>query len=65
MTSDTSSPKQLENQAMTAYREGRLEEAIDGFTAARQAFLAKGDQGKEAEMASNMSVALVKVVQQH
>ncbi len=48
---------------MTAYREGRLEEAIDGFTAARQAFLAKGDQGKEAEMASNLSVALLQVGQ--
>jgi len=61
VTSETSSD--LENQAITAYREGRLEEAIDGFAAARQASLAKGNQGKEAEMASNLSVALLQAEQ--
>ncbi|MCK4962630.1 MAG: tetratricopeptide repeat protein, partial [Anaerolineales bacterium] len=59
MTSETSSPGRLESQAITAFHEGRLEEAIDGFTAARQAFLAESNQGKEAEMASNLSVALL------
>ena len=61
MTSETSSD--LENQAFTACREGRLEDAIDGFAAARQAFLAKGNLEKEAEMASNLSVALLQADQ--
>ena len=63
MTSETSSPWRLENQAITAFREGRLEDAIDGFAAARQAFLDKGNLGKEAEMASNLSVALLQAEQ--
>ena len=63
MTSETSSPCQLENQAITAFREGRLEDAIDGFAAARHAFLAKGNLEKEAEMASNLSVALLQAEQ--
>lgn len=63
MTSETSSPGQLENQAITAFQEGRLEDAIDGFAAARQAFLAESNLEKEAEMASNLSVALLQAEQ--
>jgi tetratricopeptide (TPR) repeat protein len=63
VTSETSSPWQLENQAIAAFREGRLEDAIDGFAAARQSFLAKGNLEKEAEMASNLSVALLQADQ--
>lgn len=63
MTSETSSPGRLESQAITAFQEGRLEDAIDGFAAARQAFLDKGNLEKEAEMASNLSVALLQAEQ--
>ena len=63
MTSEIPSPWQLENQAITAFQEGRLEDAIDGFAAARQAFLATGNLEKEAETASNLSVALLQAEQ--
>lgn len=61
MTPETSSD--LENRAVAAFREGRLEDAIAGFAAARQAFLAKGNQVKEAEMASNLCVAFLQADQ--
>lgn len=44
---------------MIAYREGRLQEAIDGFTAARHAFLTDGNVSKAAEMGSNLCVVLL------
>ncbi|UCF60822.1 MAG: tetratricopeptide repeat protein [Anaerolineaceae bacterium] len=60
MTSETSSPNELERLALKAFREGRLDEAIQTFTIARQAFLAEGNDVKAAEMASNLSVVLLK-----
>jgi tetratricopeptide (TPR) repeat protein len=59
LTSESVVPDHLEDQAMIAYREGRLEEAIDGFTAARQAFLTYGNESRAAEMGSNLCVVLL------
>lgn len=60
MTSETSSPNELERLALNAFRESRLDEAIQAFTIARQAFLAEGNEVKAAEMASSLSVVLLK-----
>jgi tetratricopeptide (TPR) repeat protein len=60
VTSERSSPNELEHLALNAFRESRLDEAIQAFTIARQAFLAEGREVKAAEMASNLSVVLLK-----
>jgi tetratricopeptide (TPR) repeat protein len=60
VTSETSSPNELEILALNAYREGRLDEAAQAFTTARQAFLAEGDELKAAEMSSSLSVVHLK-----
>ncbi|HEY46621.1 MAG TPA: tetratricopeptide repeat protein [Anaerolineae bacterium] len=60
MTSEISSPNELERLALNAFRENRLDEAIQAFTTARQAFLAEGNEVKAAEMASSLSVVLLK-----
>ncbi len=60
MTSETPSPNELERLALKAFREGRYDEAIQTFTAARQAFLAESNDAKAAEMANNLSVVLLK-----
>lgn len=60
MTSETSSPNELERLALNAFRESRLDEAIQAFITARQAFLAEGNKVKAAEMASSLSVVLLK-----
>jgi tetratricopeptide (TPR) repeat protein len=60
VTSETPSPSELERLALNAFRESRLDEAIKTFTAARQAYLAEGNELKAAEMASSLSVVLLK-----
>jgi tetratricopeptide (TPR) repeat protein len=59
MKPEAPSPQQLEEHALTAYQEGRLEDGIEGFKSACQAYRAQGDEGKTAEMANNLSVALL------
>jgi tetratricopeptide (TPR) repeat protein len=59
MKPEAPSPQQLEEHALIAYQEGRLEDGIEGFKAACQAYHAQGDEGKTAEMANNLSVALL------
>jgi tetratricopeptide (TPR) repeat protein len=44
---------------MKAYQKGRMEQAIQGFIEARQSYTQQGDQLKAAEMANNLSVALL------
>lgn len=56
MTSPAAST--LEQQALAAYAEGRLQQAIDNFEQARQAYQA-GDPAKAAEMANSLSVVLL------
>jgi tetratricopeptide (TPR) repeat protein len=60
VTSEAPSPNELERLALNAFRESRLDEAIQAFTIARQAFLADGNEVKAAEMASSLSVVLLK-----
>jgi tetratricopeptide (TPR) repeat protein len=57
---DNPVPSALESQAMAAYRQGRLEEAAQGFAAARQAYLEASDAAKAAEMANDLSVTLLR-----
>jgi tetratricopeptide (TPR) repeat protein len=59
MKPEAPSPKQLEEHALIAYQEGRLEDGIEGFNAAHNAYQAQGDEGKTAEMANNLSVVLL------
>jgi tetratricopeptide (TPR) repeat protein len=59
VTSESPPADQIEEKAMIAYREGRLEEAIDGFAAARQAFLTNANKIKAAEMGGNLCVVLL------
>ncbi len=56
---DSVSPSTLEKEANKAYRQNRLEEAIQSFAAAREAYNQAGDTLKSAEMANNLSVALL------
>jgi tetratricopeptide (TPR) repeat protein len=44
---------------MKAYQKGQMEQAIQGFMEARQSYTQQGDQLKAAEMANNLSVALL------
>ena len=60
MTSGTSSPHELERLALNAFRESRFDEAIQAFINARHAFLAEGNEVKAGEMASSLSVVLLK-----
>jgi tetratricopeptide (TPR) repeat protein len=60
VTSETPSPQELEKLALSAFRESRLDEAIHAFTTAQEGFLAEGNAVKAAEMASSLSVVLLK-----
>jgi len=53
-------PEALEQQALEAYRNGQIEQALAGFEAARQAFAGRGDRAKAAEMANDLCVAFLK-----
>jgi tetratricopeptide (TPR) repeat protein len=46
-------------EATSAYEQGRLDEAIDGFDALRKMYLAANDEVSAAEMANNLCVALI------
>lgn len=58
--SERSTPASLEVRASVAFREGSLDLAIELFQAARESFRQNGDALKAAEMANNLSVALLK-----
>jgi tetratricopeptide (TPR) repeat protein len=58
--SERSTPASLEDEALAAFREGRLDLAIELFQAAYKAYKQSGDALKSAEIANNMSVALLK-----
>lgn len=49
----------LEEAALAAFRRGDLPEAIEGFSLARAAYAAVNNPLKSAEMANNLSVALL------
>ncbi len=53
-------PDSLAQEALRSYQNGDLEAAIERFAAARVAFAGEGDRVKEAEMANNLAVALLK-----
>jgi len=59
MTSPSGKAADLESRAMTAYRQGDLTAAREGYAAARAAYDAAGDAPKAAEMANNLCVVLV------
>lgn len=59
MNPDVSPPDRLEEEALTAFREGDLEKAIEGFRAARQTYLKQGHQSKATEMGCNLAVSLL------
>jgi tetratricopeptide (TPR) repeat protein len=52
-------PDHLEQQALSAFREGDLQAAIDAFLAARQRYLDQGHHSKAAEMGCNLAVSLL------
>lgn len=58
--SERSSPAALENEAAAAFQEGSLDLAIELFQAASEGYQQIGDLLKAAEMANNLSVALLK-----
>ncbi len=53
-------PESLAQEALQSYQSGDLQAAIEQFTAARAAYAGEGDGLKEAEMANNLAVALLK-----
>ncbi|MEW6567499.1 MAG: tetratricopeptide repeat protein [Chloroflexota bacterium] len=59
MTKALPSAEQLERQALEAFRARRQDEAAAAFEAARKAYTEAGERGKAAEMANNLSVALL------
>lgn len=65
MSLDSPAPSPLESQAMQAYRQGHLEEAAQGFAAARQAYSEAGDAARAAEMANDLSVTLLRCGRPH
>ena len=52
-------PAELQQEGMTAFRSGQLEQAIQLFEQARSAFAAGGQEGEAAEASNNLSVALL------
>ncbi|HIE58246.1 MAG TPA: tetratricopeptide repeat protein [Anaerolineales bacterium] len=57
--SEILSQEQLLREAQAAYRRGDYEAAVQSFNAARESYLAIGDELNAAEMANNASVALL------
>lgn len=60
MSESRSSPTNLANNAKSAFERGDLEAAIEGFTSAKDDYHQAGDHLMAAEMANNLSVALLK-----
>jgi len=52
-------PRELQQEGMTAFRSGQLEQAIQLFEQARSSFAADGQEGEAAEASNNLSVALL------
>ena len=50
---------ELQQEGMTAFRSGQLEQAIQLFEQARSSFAAGGQEGEAAEASNNLSVALL------
>jgi tetratricopeptide (TPR) repeat protein len=61
MTQDPSSAEILSREALDAYQLGAYEDAVQGFQAAKRAFLDHGDEINAAEAANNISVVLLKM----
>lgn len=59
MSLPANSPRAEADQAMAAYRAGRLEEAATQFARAEAGFSEQGDRLGQAEMANNRSVVLL------
>jgi tetratricopeptide (TPR) repeat protein len=53
------SPQNLAKEAKSAFERGELEAAIEGFSSARDEYHQAGDHLLAAEMANNLSVALL------
>lgn len=60
MTEEMASAFAQAELAKEAYQQNRIEDAIQGFMAAHQAYLRSEDLAKAAEMANNLCVALLK-----
>ncbi len=56
---EAKTPQQLETEGGSAYRSGDYAEAANIFKAAVEGYLLQGDPLKSAEMANNLSVALL------
>lgn len=52
-------PSELQQEGLSAFRSGELEQAIRLFEQARDSFAAEGLKGESAEAANNLSVALL------
>lgn len=61
MSESQSSPSTLAQNAKSAFEHDELEAAIQGFTSAREGYHQAGEHLLAAEMANNLSVALLKV----
>ncbi|TFH34293.1 MAG: tetratricopeptide repeat protein [Anaerolineales bacterium] len=59
MTRDSQDPAALAQQALGVYQKGQYDQAIELFKAAQEAYTVVGNPSKAAEMANNLSVALV------
>lgn len=60
MKKETNSPSKLANMAKLAYEQDRIEDAIQGFRAAREIYMQNQEFAKAAEMANNLCVVLLK-----
>ena len=49
----------LDDEGQQAFREGRLEEAVEAFAAAERLYLEAGERSRAAQMANNRCVALL------